>query len=312
MRKLRVGDYQMGISIFFLPSGYFRYSISGHTKYGRKPFWRGIVALGSLLVSGSSAFAQTTLSPPGLSFNNQVINVASAPKAATFKNTQSVAMMISSIAITGGNAQVDYVWGGNCPISPSTLAAGNSCSITVTFTPSALGSRTSTLTVTHSASTSPQTLALAGTSVAPVSLSVNTLNFGVIAVGNTSLAKSVTLTNYQNTPVNFASILPSGDFAVASNTCGSTIAARASCTVGLAFSPTAKGARVGALTITDNAANSPQTVSLTGTGSSPVIVSPLSLTFANLTVGTTAATQTVTLTNRLNTPLAVSAVVATG
>jgi len=141
---------------------------------------------------------------------------------------------------------------------------------------------------------------------------VNTLNFGVIAVGNTSLAKSVTLTNYQNTPVNFASILPSGDFAVASNTCGSTIAARASCTVGLAFSPTAKGARVGALTITDNAANSPQTVSLTGTGSSPVIVSPLSLTFANLTVGTTAATQTVTLTNRLNTPLAVSAVVATG
>jgi len=281
----------------------------------RVPRWSramsGMVLLLPLFAWGSPVFAQTTLTPAKLSFGNQAIHQSSQPKAATLKNTQAVALTINSIAISGA-AAADYVSGGNCPISPRKLGAEKSCSITVTFTPSSLGSRTATLTVTHNAPNSPQTVALTGTGVTPVTLSPAALSFGPVAVGNTSAAKTVTLTNNENVTLNFAGILPVGDFAVASNNCGASLAAGATCSVGLTFSPATTGARTGTLTFTDDAPNSPQIVSLTGTGSLPVTLSPSSLTFASRTVGTTSAAKTVTLTNRLNTALTVSTVAASG
>jgi len=221
-------------------------------------------------------------------------------------------MTIKSIAIAGGSAPADFVFGGNCPLSPVTLGAGKSCSITVTFTPSALGSRTATLTVTHSASNSPQSVVLSGTGVAQVTLSASNLNFGTVAVGNVSTAKSVMLTNRKNTPLAFSGISSSGDFSIATNTCGASIGAGATCTISITFTPITTGSRAGTLTFNDNATNTPQTVSLTGTGSLPVTASPASLLFSSRTVGTTSSAQTVTLTNHLNTSVAVSAVVAGG
>ena len=271
----------------------------------------GMMLLVSLLVWGSPAFAQTTLTPATLAFGNQAIQQSSSPKIATLKNTQVVALTINSIAI-GGAASADYVWGGNCPISPRRLGAGTSCSITVRFTPSSLGSRTATLTVTHSAPNSPQTVALTGTGVPPVTLSPPALSFGTVAVGNTSAAKTVTLTNHENVTLPFAGILPVGDFAVASNNCGASLAAGATCSVGVTFSPATIGVRTGTLTFTDDAANSPQIVSLTGTGYLPVTLSPSSLTFPSRTVGTASAAKTVTVTNHLNAALTVSAVAASG
>jgi hypothetical protein len=85
-------------------------------------------------------------------------------------------------------------------------------------------------------------------------------------VGGTSEARTVRLTNHQSVSLSFSNIVASTRFTVASNTCGSSIAAGASCTVGVTFSPTATGATTGTLTFTDNAPNSPQTVSLSGTG----------------------------------------------
>jgi hypothetical protein len=66
--------------------------------------------------------------------------------------------------------------------------------------------------------------------------------------------------------LNFSNILTSAGFAMASNTCGANIAAGATCTIGVTFSPTTTGAATGALTFTDDAANNPQSVALTGTG----------------------------------------------
>jgi hypothetical protein len=85
-------------------------------------------------------------------------------------------------------------------------------------------------------------------------------------VGNTSGARTVTVTNQQNVPLNFSGITASDPFAIASNTCGASLAAGARCTVGVTFSPTAVGSANGTLTFTDDAGNSPQTVSLSGTG----------------------------------------------
>ena len=181
-----------------LPSSYFHSSSSRPAKYGTKRFLGGTVLLLFLLVPGSSAFAQTPLTPSTLSFGNQLVNQSSAAMSATLKNTQAVPLSISSIAISGGTAPADYVAGGNCPLRPSTLGPGENCSITVTFTPSAPGMRTATLTVTDNARTSPLTVALTGTGVAPVDLAPSSSNFGAVAVGNPSATPSGTLPNPPN------------------------------------------------------------------------------------------------------------------
>ena len=145
-----------------------------------------------------------------------------------------------------------------------------------------------------------------------MTLSTSALNFPPQAVGNTSAAQWVTLANHLKTTLSFSAIATSGDFLIASNSCGTSIAAGATCKVGVMFSPTTTGPRAGALTFTDSATNSPQTVSLEGTGTSPVTLSTTSLTFASSTVGTTSAAQAVTLTNHLTTTLGVSTVGTSG
>jgi hypothetical protein len=76
----------------------------------------------------------------------------------------------------------------------------------------------------------------------------------------------VTLTNQQSVSLKFTSINVTGQFQIASNTCGTSVAGGASCTVGVKFVPTQKGVATGVLTFADDAANGPQTVSLSGTG----------------------------------------------
>jgi hypothetical protein len=101
-----------------------------------------------------------------------------------------------------------------------------------------------------------------------VSLVPTALKWYGIVVGTTSGAKSVTLTNTGNAPLNISSIAASGDFSIkiVRNSCGNTVAAGASCLIKVTFTPTQVGTRTGSLTITDNAPDSPQSVSLTGKG----------------------------------------------
>jgi hypothetical protein len=76
-------------------------------------------------------------------------------------------------------------------------------------------------------------------------------------VGSPSTAQSVTLSNTGNETLTITSIVPSGDFTQMNN-CGTSVAAGASCTINVTFTPTATGTRSGSLAITDNAPNSPQ------------------------------------------------------
>jgi hypothetical protein len=105
------------------------------------------------------------------------------------------------------------------------------------------------------------------------------------------------LTNTGTTSVTISSITVSTNFAISSNTCGATLAAGAKCKVGVTFTPTVVGAVTGTLTFNDNAANSPQTVALSGRGIVPAALTPASATYAALKVGTTSAAKTFTLTN---------------
>src|SRR5215472_876635 len=101
----------------------------------------------------------------------------------------------------------------------------------------------------------------------PVSLTPTTFSFGSVDLYKTSPAKGFKVQNNQPTSLSFSSIsVLGGDFSEPSTTCSSTLAAGATCTVYVVFSPTAAGLRTGQLAIKDNASNSPQTADLSGTG----------------------------------------------
>jgi hypothetical protein len=133
--------------------------------------------------------------------------------------------------------------------------------------------------------------------LAPVGVAPNSLSFGNEAVGTTSHAKTVTLKNTSTATLDISSITPSGDFAISANTCGATLAGKKSCKVSITFTPMALGKLTATLTFTDNAANSPQTVPLSGTGVEPATLTPASAVYAKQSVGTTSAAKTFTLAN---------------
>jgi len=228
--------------------------------------WLGFAALLSLLVCSPSALAQTTLAPAELSFGNEAVGVASAPRTATLSNTQTVPLMIFGVSIGGGTTPGDFDFSSTCPLAPNTLGPGKRCTITVTFTPLDLGGSTATLTVTQSASTSPQSVSLTGNGIPQVTVSSASLMFSSIFVGTTSASKIVTLTNNLKTELSVFSAAASGEFTVTSNTCGSGVSAGMKCTIGVSFTPTVLGLQQGTLTIDFSARGGPVHVALSGTG----------------------------------------------
>jgi len=256
--------------------------LSTSTPYARLMFYDstpGTIYLDDVAVSNMfngqiAPSAGANLNPTSLSFGNQNVATKSAAQTLTLTNNGSLALSISSIALSGTNAS-DFAQTNTCPSGSSQLSAGSSCTINVTFTPGANGARSANLTFTDNAAGSPQSVALSGTGAAAapvVSLSPTSVSFGNQNVGSTSSAQAVSLTNSGTTPLSISNIALSGtnasDFAQ-SNTCpsgSSTLAAGSSCTINVTFTPGANGARSANLTFTDNASDSPQSVALSGTG----------------------------------------------
>jgi sugar lactone lactonase YvrE len=258
-----------------------------------------------VVLGGTGSAPVVKLSASSLSFGTKLLGTTSSPKTLTLSNPGQSALDITSITVSGDFAQTN-----SCGTS---LAGGASCSITVTFTPTAAGSETGTLTLTDNASNSPQRVSLRGTGTA-VSLSAKSLSFPTRAIGTTSPAKTVTLTNKGSGALSISGIsivgANSSDFAQ-SNTCGTSLAGGASCGISVSFSPKGAGARTASLRFSDSDPTSPQTVSLSGTGTA-VSLSPTSLSFAARAVGTTSAAKVVTLTNKGSSALSITGISITG
>jgi hypothetical protein len=212
-------------------------------------------------LSGTAYGPGAGLSPTSLTFSAELLGVSSARLAETLSNTGNTAMNVSAVQTTGDFAQAN-----NCP---GTLAPSSTCTISVSFTPTASGARTGTLTITDDALGSPQTVNLSGTgsvTAAPLAaVSSSNVSFGSQTLTTSSAAQAVTLKNTGNAVLAVNALQTAGDFAQVNN-CPASLAANASCTVNLTFTPTASGTRTGTLTISDNAEGSPQVVKLAGTG----------------------------------------------
>ena len=210
---------------------------------------------------GGGGGPAVTLSPTSLTFASTVLGVTSGAKTVTVTNSGTATLSISSITTSGDFAQ--KIVAQSCG---STLAVGKSCKIEVTFTPTQVGARTGTLVITDNAPDSPQTVPLSGTGAAQATLTPATKKFPTEKVGTSSPAAVFTLTNKQTVALTSIAISTTGDFAVSSTTCTTSLAAKANCKISVTFTPTATGTRTGMLSVSDSAVGSPQTSSLTGTG----------------------------------------------
>src|SRR5437879_4343663 len=120
--------------------------------------WNGnIIAAFKKATAASGPVVQ--FSPSSLGFSNQTVGTTSAAQAVTLSNIGSATLTISSIAVTGTNSG-DFGQTNNCGTS---VAAGAQCTINVTFTPTASGTRTAALDITDNESGSPQAASLTGT-----------------------------------------------------------------------------------------------------------------------------------------------------
>jgi hypothetical protein len=247
---------------------------------------------------------------PGLNFGNQNDGTSSAPLTITVTNTGNSTLTVTSVGISGANAG-DFSETNTC--TTGSVAPQSTCAINVTFKPTITGTENATVTVTDNAPDSPESTTLTGVGVGAgpaVTLSPTSLTFATQLVGTSSAPQNVTLTNSGSDALSITSIATTGDFSQTNN-CASTIAVGASCTISVTFTPTTINTRTGTVAVTDNAPASPQTVTLTGTGTY-VSWTPASLTFAAQTVGTSSAPQTITFTNNATTALTIKSVVITG
>jgi FG-GAP-like repeat/Abnormal spindle-like microcephaly-assoc'd, ASPM-SPD-2-Hydin len=253
---------------------------------------------------------QTTanLSPASLAFGNQGVGTTSQPQIVTLTNIGSSALVIKHIGINGTNFK-DFAQTNNCG---SSLPAGASCSISVTFTPRAAGGRSASLNVSYKGVGSPQSVALSGTGIAPstVSLKPSNLTYATQLVGTTSSPKIATLTNTGDQAVNISDISTAGPFSQTNN-CPSSLPVGGSCQIQVTFTPTAPGLANGKLSVSDDAKGSPQTTSLSGTGT-VVELQPIGVNFGNQKVGTRSQPVPVTLTNVGTTTVSITKIAFTG
>ena len=247
-------------------------------------------------LSGLGSAIQLTGSP--LAFGNQIVKTTSAAKSVTVKNTGTTAITMKGITLTN---TTDYTISANtCPASGSTLGGGASCTISVTFNPQSTGSKRGTVVINDTDPSTPQLIGLSGTGTSNVSLSPGTITFATTAVGVTSAATKITLTN--NTGVSITLSTPAititGPFlSAATTTCTNAlvIANSGTCIINAQFKPTTVGFASGTISVNDSDITSPQAVAVSGYGTG-IKFTPASINFGTVTRGQQVSS-TVTITN---------------
>jgi hypothetical protein len=214
-----------------------------------------------------------TVSPTSITFGATPGNNSNPSiQTITVKNSGAAALVFSSsgIFISGANA-TSFAQTNTCGAG---LAVGASCTINVTFTPTANGALLATVSIGDNAVGSPQTVALSGTGLPPASvtsLSPSSITFPNTPVGNTAPTQSITLTNTGTAPLVVSSIsistVDTNEFFETNNcpTSPATIAVAASCTINVSFAATGVGLSSGSIVVTDYASGSPQAVPISAT-----------------------------------------------
>lgn len=212
-------------------------------------------AVDVLLNTGVVSFSPTT----PISFTPQLLGTSSAPQQIKLTNTGTTALSITSKRASG---PFQLTSGTTCG---TTVPAGDKCTLSVIFHPTAAGFRNGLLEVNDSASSKPQVLALSGTGT-PLTASPSHLDFGEQKVGTKSAPQNVTVTNTGSTAVSVTGVFIIGNDYTETDTCGTQINSGASCTISVTFEPAFKGSQGAFVVINGPNGAVWQQIPLTGTG----------------------------------------------
>jgi hypothetical protein len=263
-------------------------------------------------LTGQGATPYDAFSPLSLTFPAQVLETPSSPLTVTLQNTGKGTLFFNSIATSGDFSQTN-----TCTAQ---VAPGGTCTFSVVFTPTDIGTRNGSLTITDNSADSPHvigftgTVALVNSSITnPASLSLTFASSGSPQpLGVASASQTVTVKN--NDPAHsliVSGAVISGDFQVSANNCIAAVAPSGSCTILVTFTPTASGTRSGSLVISGDGTVMPVTISLTGTGAAGTgsIQIPSTLDFGTQQAINTPVTKTLTLGNGSSTnPLGITGI----
>ena len=245
------------------------------------------------LATAGTQLTSATIDPATLTFAAEPVGSSTATQTVTLTNTGAISLTPGLISISSDFTETD-----NC--QNATIGAGASCTVQVAFAPTMIGARSGQMAVSANVPGGQLSVSLNGTGLTAYNLTVNPalLDFVVAAVGQTSDAQTVTITNPGAVAANGFTLSAAAPFSVLQTTCGAILAADASCTAALVFTPGSLGNVSGAFTISSSNF-SQSTVALNGfagaTGS--VQFTPASLAFAVTGAGSKTAAQTVTLSN---------------
>ncbi len=242
--------------------------------------------------------------PVQLSFPALVVGQVSATQKVTISNLGRQTANGLAVSVTGPYSVVP-----SATTCKGSLQASAFCTVVVSFTPTAVGDQVGTLTVTvTNLGVAAVTVALDGSGVAVGGIALNPtrMTFGSVVVNAASTAQTVTLTNSGQAILTGLGVSVTGDFSLTANLCVGTLAAGASCTTGVVFTPTTTGNRTGVLTASSSSAGVvPAVVGLTGNGitAGALEVNPAVASFGAVTVGQSGPAQSVTVTNAGTTTL---------
>lgn len=278
-------------------------------------YGRGIWQI-PLLTAASPAQPAITLAPATLAFADQPVGTAGAASTITLTNSGNAPLAVSRVDISLTplplGPQAEFFETDGCVGSP--IAAGQSCTLRVSFAPAATGDRSATLTVYANVAGGQATVALLGrgTPGNTVVLTPLFVSYGAIDVNATSPAQNITVSNTGVTDVVVGAPTITGDFRISANTCNGALKTATGCTIAITFTPTSSGARSGSLTVPANGTT--LTASLSGQGVLPATdaLAPAQLSFAAQPLGTSSPVQRVVLTNAGDKALTLIAASASG
>jgi Abnormal spindle-like microcephaly-assoc'd, ASPM-SPD-2-Hydin len=240
-----------------------------------------------------------------LTFPDQRVGTTSTAQSVIVTNNTDYDASPSNPNITGPNA-TDFAPSG----CTGTVAANGTCAVLVTFTPGAVGARTATLNV------GGQQVALSGTGTNPAAtVTPGSIGFGNQPLHVVSQTQTITLQDTGTAPLTYGSVgvggTDPGDFSVSDTGCAAvgTLAPGDTCSITVAFNPTATGARSAVVSVNDNdPANGTQTVNVSGTGTpSSMGFAPASVSYVNaIPAGTASPAHVVTVSNLTNSPMPIT------